>query len=252
MTGRTPPDSASRASALNNSVVVVAVNGCDALTRHSADQSAADDQAHRPDQAAALEHATAGQHQGSVLREDTAQLSEAAVAHQVEDDVEAPAGRGDVLGRVVDDGVRAEGPHELHVAGAAHGGDVGTECLADLHGERAHPARGSVDQQPLARLEVRDVAEGLQGRAPGKGQGGCLIEGQAGGLRRHLAARCADVLGECTVGRARFAVDLVAGLHVGHAGAGLDDLAGEVAAADGGLRAAHAERAAGRAWDHRA
>jgi len=60
--------------------------------------------------------------------------------HVVEDDVVAPSRLGEVRSRVVDDVGGAQGPDELHVAGAAHPGHLCPQRLGDLHGERPDAA----------------------------------------------------------------------------------------------------------------
>ena len=84
------------------------------------------------------------------------QPSQGAVTAGVEDDVVALASV-DVVGRVVDDVVRAEGADQVHLAGAAHAGDFRAERLGDLHGEGAD-ASGGADDQHL-----------VPGLAPGRG-----------------------------------------------------------------------------------
>ena len=59
------------------------------------------------------------------------------VHHVVEDEVVTPLAEGEVLLRVVDDMIRAEGPHQLEVPGAGYAGDFRTEGLGDLHRKRS-------------------------------------------------------------------------------------------------------------------
>src|SRR4029453_5322363 len=56
------------------------------------------------------------------------------VSDEIEDQVVARAGAGDVLTAVVDHGVRAERPHEVELAGVVDPRDVRTEPLGELEG----------------------------------------------------------------------------------------------------------------------
>src|SRR5690349_42792 len=56
------------------------------------------------------------------------------VQHVVEDDVVSLPVAGEVLRRVVDDAGRSERADQLHVAGAAYPGDLGTHRRGDLNG----------------------------------------------------------------------------------------------------------------------
>ena len=69
---------------------------------------------------------------------------ERAVSGDVEDQVVAAL--GEVLARVVDDVVGAQRADQVDVPRTAHGGDVSSECLGDLHGEAADATRGADDQ----------------------------------------------------------------------------------------------------------
>ena len=66
---------------------------------------------------------------------------------------------GEVLHRVIDHLVGPERSHEVYVGAAAHGGNVRTEVLRQLHGEHAEAAGGSMDENPFARLHVRPAQE---------------------------------------------------------------------------------------------
>src|SRR5437879_12852789 len=69
---------------------------------------------------------------------------------------------GEVLPRVVDDVIRAEGANHVDVLGAAYAGHFRTERLGDLHGEGTDTPRGAVDQHLLSFVNVSLVAQTLQ------------------------------------------------------------------------------------------
>ena len=147
---------------------------------------------------------------------------------QLEDDVVAPPVGGDVLPGVVDDLVGAERADQVQVPGAAHPGHLGPEPLGELHGEGADAARGADDQDLLARLDARVVAQALQGGQRGQGDGRGLLEAQVGRLALDHVLGDADVLGEAA--RGDVGVHLVAGAQPGHGLADRLDLPGDVAA----------------------
>ena len=78
--------------------------------------------------------------------------------------------------------IGAERTDQLDVRGAAHAGDLGTERLGELHGERPHAARGAVDQDPLPCLDAALVTEGLEGRDGRDRDRRRLLKGEVGRL----------------------------------------------------------------------
>jgi hypothetical protein len=72
---------------------------------------------------------------------DAAKLPERAVPADVDDHVVAVCSVGNAGARVVDHVVRADGPDQVHLRGAAYAGDFGAVGLGDLHGERPDAAR---------------------------------------------------------------------------------------------------------------
>jgi hypothetical protein len=85
------------------------------------------------------------------------------IPSDVEDQVVTVRAIGEVGSGVVDDVVSVVRAHEVEFQGAAHPGDLGAECLGQLHGEGADTAGGSDDQDPLSALDAADVAQPLQG-----------------------------------------------------------------------------------------
>ena len=69
---------------------------------------------------------------------------------------------GEILLRVVDDSIRADGANHLHISRAANAGHICAEGFGDLHCEGAHTSGGAVDQDLLAGLYLSLVAKALQ------------------------------------------------------------------------------------------
>lgn len=117
--------------------------------------------------------------------------------------------------------VGAEGIDHVDVRRAADAGDLGAECLGDLHGKRADASRCAVDQHVLARLQFPLVVQRLKCRECGDGHAGGLLERDVGGLRGDLVLSGGGELGETPQ---RAAEDLVAWSHTSDLAAdGLDD-----------------------------
>ena len=189
-----------------------------------------------------LVEAAAVRHQHPGRREGTAQVGQRVVRHVVEDEVVLLAALGEVFLRVVDDVVRADRADQLHVPRADDRGHLGAEGLGDLDREGADAARGAVDQDLLARVDLAVVAHGLEGDETGHRHGRCLLEGEARGLGRKLVLSRGRVLGVRALGRS---VDLVTDAEAGDGGAdGLDD-ARDIRSPGGDLRLAQAVDGAG-------
>jgi hypothetical protein len=80
--------------------------------------------------------------------------AELGLADRIDDRVVRLAGLREVLPRVVDDLVGAEGPDELDMLRARDAGDVRTEVLRQLDRRRAERPRRAVDQEALARFRL--------------------------------------------------------------------------------------------------
>src|SRR5687768_4530223 len=93
--------------------------------------------------------------------------------------------------------VGAERTDRVYVPGMADSRHVRAEGFGDLHGEDADAARGTVDQDPLPRLDLPLIAQTLQGGQPRDRDGCCLLKRNTAWFRRD-AALLADchVLGE--------------------------------------------------------
>jgi hypothetical protein len=86
------------------------------------------------------------------------------VSDAVEDHVVRLPARGEVLARVIDHAIRANGPHEVQIPCAADPGNVRTKRLGDLHREGPDATGSTVDQDSLPRPDPPLVAKTLQRR----------------------------------------------------------------------------------------
>ncbi len=107
---------------------------------------------------------------------------EGATTGGVDDHVPAAGAVGEVLARVVDEVVCAERTGRGRAWRARDAGDLGAVGLRDLDGEGADAATRADDQDALARLHLRDVADRHEGGDAGDRRCGSLLERQARGL----------------------------------------------------------------------
>jgi hypothetical protein len=138
-------------------------------------------------------------HQRARGGQRAAQSAQRLVSHVVEDDVVPLLPVGEVGSRVVHDVRGAERADELDVGGAGHPGDLRAQCDRDLDGDVADPARCAVDQDPLARLHLPDVADRTQRRLPRHRNGRRVLEREPCRLGHHPVSGGAGVLGERAV-----------------------------------------------------
>ena len=195
------------------------------------------DASQRPAQMTQLAAAAvpADDNQAPSRREDAPQREPRMPTGHVDDQVVALALPREILPRVVEHEVGSEVTCLLQVAGAADGGDVPSERLRDLDGERPNPAGRAVDQHPLARLQLALVPETLQRGEPGDAHRGGLLERDVGRLADDVDR--AHILGK---GAAAAAEDLVTRSEVGDIVAHGLYHSREVGAEEHALRAQHA------------
>jgi hypothetical protein len=98
-------------------------------------------------------------------------------ARDIQHEIVALPGSREVVRRVVNDVFGTDGSHQVHVARAAHAGDVRTESSGDLYGEGAHTSRRSVDEDPLSRSDPSLVAHTEQSGAGRQRHRRRLLEG---------------------------------------------------------------------------
>ena len=82
------------------------------------------------------------------------------IADVVHDEIVADGVSREVAGGVVDHVIGAERADQIGVGGAADTGHLGAALLGELHGHHADRAGGTVDENVLARLQLRAIEEG--------------------------------------------------------------------------------------------
>src|SRR5438067_9913778 len=69
---------------------------------------------------------------------------------------------GEILLGVINDVICADGSDHVHIPRTAYAGDFCAERFGNLHSERTHASRRTVDQDLLSRLNLSLVAKTLQ------------------------------------------------------------------------------------------
>src|SRR5437667_4329239 len=154
-----------------------------------------------------------GHYEDPVRAQYAPALGEWMVPGNVEDQVILLPISGEVLAGVIDDPVGAKRPDHVHVPRAAHRSHVRSERLGDLHGERTHASRRTVNQDLLPRPNVSLVTKALKGGDCRHRYCGRLLERQVGRLPDDSNPANGDILGK---GPYAHAEDLIAGLKFGH------------------------------------
>ena len=160
---------------------MAATNGAALLTHEHRRQCRGDDPAHAG--------VTAARDEQPVGRERAPGLRQRVARDVVHDHVVARPALREVLPRVVDDVIRADGADHLDVPRAADAGHLGAERLGDLHGERPDAPRRAVDEHLLPRPDLAVVAKSLKRGAGGRGYGRGLLERQVARLVRDRRPR---------------------------------------------------------------
>src|SRR5512132_149732 len=118
------------------------------------------------------------------------------VPREVDYDVVALAGPGEILPGVVDDPIRADRPERVQLPGGIHTGHVRSVCLGELHREGPYGPSGTVDQDPLSRPDSPLIANTLHRDRSGGGDGRGLCERETGRLQLEPGFLNGRVLGE--------------------------------------------------------
>src|SRR5712692_2146101 len=84
------------------------------------------------------------------------------VPNAVEKEVVALPTFGEILSSVINDVIRADGSDHVHIPRTAYASNIRPEPLGDLHSERTHAARRTVNQDLLPRPNLSLVAKTLQ------------------------------------------------------------------------------------------
>ena len=85
------------------------------------------------------------------------------VPHIVEDEIVTLPTLREVLLGVVNNVVCADRSNHVHIPRAANAGHLRAERLGNLHGERAHASRRTVDQDLLPWLHLPRIAKTVKG-----------------------------------------------------------------------------------------
>src|SRR6266540_5334328 len=85
------------------------------------------------------------------------------VRHEIEDHIVVFTTAGEILSRVINDLVCADGPDHFHIPRTANAGNLSPKRLPDLYSESTHASGGAIYQDLLAGLNLPLVAQTLQG-----------------------------------------------------------------------------------------
>src|ERR1700738_4253526 len=84
------------------------------------------------------------------------------IAYGVEEHVVTLPAQGEILLGVVNDPICADGSDHVHIPCTAYAGHVCAERLGDLHSERTHASRCTINQDLLPRPNPSLVTKTLQ------------------------------------------------------------------------------------------
>src|SRR6266542_6945052 len=126
--------------------------------------------------------------------------------YEVENQVVTLRAFGEILLGVVNDAIRADGPHHVYLRRTAYAGHICAEGLGDLHCERAHASSGAVDQDLLPRPNLSFVAKTLQCRKCRHRYRSRLLKRHVIGLRDQCGLASACILGKGPAARAEHLV----------------------------------------------
>src|SRR6266576_2237704 len=118
------------------------------------------------------------------------------VSHEVENRVVMLSAFREILSGVINDVICADGPDHFNAPRTAHSRDFRAKRLGDLHSERAHTSRGTIDQDPLSRLNPGLVAKTLQGGESRHGYGSRLFKRRVIRLHGQCRLGAACILGK--------------------------------------------------------
>src|SRR5438067_5712651 len=104
------------------------------------------------------------------------------IRHEVENQVVVLSTFREVLSGVINDVICADGSNHFNVPRTANARNFSAERLRDLHSERTHASRRTVDQYLLPRLNL-SLAKTLQGGESRQRYRSCLLKRRA--IRLH-------------------------------------------------------------------
>src|SRR5271157_1509862 len=116
------------------------------------------------------------------------------VPNAVENQVITLPTLGEILLGVINDVICADGSDHVHIPRTAYASNLCSERLGDLHSERTHASRRTVDQDLLPRLNVSLVAKALQRRECRHRYGSCLLKRHVIRLQDQYRLRSTHIL----------------------------------------------------------
>jgi hypothetical protein len=110
--------------------------------------------------------------------------------------------------------VCADRSDHVHVPRAADAGHFRSERLGDLHGERTHASRRTIDQDLLPWLHLSRIAKTVKGGDCGGRYGRGLLKREVGRLQHELVFSSTHILGAGARARAENLITWLNPLHV--------------------------------------
>src|SRR5713226_4995111 len=110
------------------------------------------------------------------------------VPNRVENHVVTLSTLSEILPGVIDDPIRADGSDHLHIPRAAYAGHICAEPRGDLHSERAHASRRTVNQDFLPGPNLSVFGQATSAKTLQCGE--CRHWYRTGLLKRHVIGLC--------------------------------------------------------------
>src|SRR5262249_61236368 len=105
------------------------------------------------------------------------------VADAVQNHIVAFSSLREILLRVINYAICADGADHLRIPGTANACHIGAKRPGNLYGERTHAASCSVDQNLLTRLNLPMISKPLQCGRPPNGKASALANRVFGGFQ---------------------------------------------------------------------
>src|SRR5437868_3807816 len=103
---------------------------------------------------------------------------------------------GEILLGVIDHVICADRSDHVHISRTAYASNICAERLGDLHSERTHTSRRTINQDLLPPLNLSLVAKTLQCGKCGHRYGSCLLERDIIRLHGQRRLRSTHILGK--------------------------------------------------------
>ena len=155
------------------------------------------------------------------------------IRHEVENQIVMLSTFREILSGVINDVICADGSDHFNVPRTANARNFSAERLGDLHSERTHASRRTVNQDLLPRLNLPLVAKALQGGESRQRYRSRLLKRRVIRLHDQRRLRSTCILGK---GPAAQAEDRVARLELRYVTADRFDLACDITPGSSALR----------------